>query len=126
MMTDCRYTLCLESLESPAGPGPEHGECPATRHQLRAPGRHLHRPVGQVAPEPDQEALNLTNFDLRSFKIFSLTEPDYGGSMISSHFVKSSIYFNNKTQIHQIITVMSLSLRLLIYIHGKCRIHHVF
>ena len=56
MMTDCRYTLCLESLESPAGPGPEHGECPATRHQLRAPGRHLHRPVGQVAPEPEQEA----------------------------------------------------------------------
>ena len=109
MMTDCRYTLCLESgadpagvrgLESPAGPGPERGECPATSHQLRVPGRHLHRPVGQVAPEPDQEALNLTNFHPRSFKIFSLTEPDYGGSMISSHFVKSSIYFNNKTKIH--------------------------
>ena len=112
-MTDCRYMLCLESLVGvdsagvqgleppvPADPGPERGECPATSHQLRVPGRHLHRPVGQVAPEPDQEALNLTNFHPRSFKIFSLTEPDYGGSMISSHFVKSSIYFNNKTKIH--------------------------
>ena len=66
--------LCLESLvgvdpagvqglEPPADPGPERGECLATH-----PGRHLlHRPAAQAATKPDQEALNLTNINPRSF-----------------------------------------------------------
>ena len=76
--------LCLESLvgvdpagvqglEPPADPGPERGECPATR-----PGRHLlHRPAWLVAPEPDQEVLNLTNFHSRSFMILNVKKSNW-------------------------------------------------
>ena len=88
----------VQGLEPTADPGPERAECPATH-----PGRHLlHRPAWLVAPEPDQEVLNQFPFkelhdpQCEEVKLIQITADQY--SIISSHYVKSSIYFNNKTK----------------------------